>query len=71
MKPPPVESWLVCYVRCVACGHHWIAVLEVGTDLDRLECSVCGQPTGTVVSEQDWQTTRRKSEMLPEEISSS
>lgn len=42
------DVWVAAPMRCMACGHRWVAVCPADTDLSRLECSVCHEQASTI-----------------------
>lgn len=35
------EAWWNAFALCLACGHKWLALVEVRTSLFKLECPEC------------------------------
>lgn len=50
-------KWATAGIRCLACGHIWVAVwpFEEGhdPDEDRIECPVCHEQTGMPTPEDE------------------
>lgn len=51
-------AWAVYCVRCMACGHEWVAVCPTETALP-FECSSCHEMTGAAIDQAEMRGNRQ------------
>lgn len=49
LQTTPEDKWTTGNVVCRFCGHEWVAVLDPGTPIHKLECPECEGIYGSLI----------------------